>query len=610
MIDDVPLLSSELRVGRRALEGMAGVELLQDWTWNATDNRWILHVRLSIDVSDQTSIPATTDWWIIAEPTYPLGKVKFYPAKDKGIQQTFPHQSYNGLGLVEHPWRSGSLCLDPTVRRLGPYGYDIEPLTAYERLRWCTARALAWLYAASVGKLSEPGDPFELPDFPLASGVDTTVVLSEGTESFDFWSNCADMAGLVDLVPLKPGIFAVTCFRSVDGQKLFIPQWGRLVAMRSGERVRGMWLRLPSVPSVQPWQAPTTWGELRQVSRSQNLLLDKLIGSVSKHLRDGKAHIALLGFPMPMNVGDALCQFHWQAIQLPVLSRNHLVRHGHRPNELGYRARDRETILADHVQLSWLRSENWHAEQIASRGVLPSILTKRRVLVIGSGAVGSILTELLVRSGVSAITVIDSDIVMAGNLVRHTLGTMDVRRPKATALAERLNGVTPHANVEAFSQPFPPTEDDSVTKMRQHDLIIDCTGSDEVLAHLERFPWDGSKYFVSASLGVRAQRLFCFTAQGRQFPFAIFQSCIQPWLDEERKETPVESFPREGVGCWHPVFPARADDIWLLASITIKHIEAFIAQSNQQPCLKVVEQQYEHGLFSGIRTIISEALNA
>ncbi|MBL0240398.1 MAG: hypothetical protein IPQ00_07480 [Chloracidobacterium sp.] len=28
--------------------------------------------------------------------------------------------------------------------------------------------------------------------------------------------------------------------------------------------------------------------------------------------------------------------------------------------------------------------------------------------------------------------------------------------------------------------------------------------------------------------------------------------------------------PREGVGCWHPVFPARADDIWMWGSIAIK----------------------------------------
>lgn len=34
--------------------------------------------------------------------------------------------------------------------------------------------------------------------------------------------------------------------------------------------------------------------------------------------------------------------------------------------------------------------------------------------------------------------------------------------------------------------------------------------------------------------------------------------------------------PWEGIGCWHPVFPARADDIALNAALAVKFIESFL----------------------------------
>jgi hypothetical protein len=38
-------------------------------------------------------------------------------------------------------------------------------------------------------------------------------------------------------------------------------------------------------------------------------------------------------------------------------------------------------------------------------------------------------------------------------------------------------------------------------------------------------------------------------------------SSIRPHIEEDLVQHPPEKFPREGIGCWHPVFPARIEQV-------------------------------------------------
>jgi hypothetical protein len=70
----------------------------------------------------------------------------------------------------------------------------------------------------------------------------------------------------------------------------------------------------------------------------------------------------------------------------------------------------------------------------------------------------------------------------------------------------------------------------------------------------------------------------------------------------DRKEYGSQQLPREGVGCWHPVFPARADDVWLLASAAVKCLESAVLLPQSEPQLMVFEQQItERGELIGIK---------
>lgn len=607
-----PTLSKELRAGRRALDGLPRVSILDDWTWDERSAMWVLRCRLTPAIVSTPFVPDVTDWYVVVGHDYPLGTIKFFPAKQGGLRHTFPHQNHNGDGGSQIAWRSGDICLDTTVSVLGRNGHDREPAGVHERLAWRFQRALDWLVAAAGDDLVACGEPFELPHFPEtadwqdvgASPQDPReVVFTEGADTFRFWDALPVRIGPVDLMPLGNGVLAATHFRLGVNRIALTPRWGQIIAKAEGRRMQGVWLRLHEVPILQPWAAPATWGELRAACCRQELDLDALLSPALERLRDGRRHVVLIGFPIPAIVGDPSGRIHWQALLLPVLAHGGSAHPGFRPGSAGYWRLDRKTVLEDDAPLNWLRSANWHADELATRGRLPASLTTHETLVLGVGALGSVISELLVRSGSHHLVLMDGDRVEAGNLVRHPLTLVDLNRDKAVALADRLNHTSPHAAVTSLSGCFPAQGDDDRAQVARCSLVLDCTAENATLQHLSQVNWDESILFASFSLNLGARRLYCYTAYGRTFPAAHFFEAIKPWIEQDATVRVPVALPQAGIGCWHPVFPARADDIWLLAAAAVKHLESCAADPPVHPRLVVFEQYEERGTFGGIRRI-------
>ena len=113
----------------------------------------------------------------------------------------------------------------------------------------------------------------------------------------------------------------------------------------------------------------------------------------------------------------------------------------------------------------------------------------------------------------------------------------------------------------------------------------------------------GEKLFVSVSIGLKAHRLFLFAAQGEYFPHADFMNAITPWLKRELKEFKGLELPREGIGCWHPVFPARSDDIWLMSAVASKRINGWATDPPHSPCMCVYEQKDDNDQCGEVRIV-------
>lgn len=599
MINEIAELSLGLLSARRALENLRNIQILHDLIWSQDSRSWVLHCRLSVETPPESRVPASTDWFVLIEPDYPAGSIRFYPAKDNGICDTFRHQDHNAVGNQSLPWRTGKLCLDTTARSLGRHQYDLEPFEEKKRLLWHFNRALCWLTLAASRQLIVPGEYFELPQFP--SDPNMKVVFAEDSDSFDVWETCEHYAGTIDLLSTDCGILYITCFYSSTGRVLYKPRWGKCLEVIGQESFRGAWIRLKCIPVLEPWRAPMTFGELRQVASQQGVNIDDLLGDAMSSIRDGKVHFAVMGFPIPYKQGEAPSCVHWQAFRPPIMSWGKHTRRGFRPKEPGYRQRDRLEILKDDISLSWQRSQNWHAEQLATRGRLPSSLTEKSILLIGAGTLGSVVAELLARGGVQKMLILDYDTLEAGNLSRHSL-TMDcINASKASEMARRLNITSPHAVVTALDSAFPPTSEDDRQQCRQCDIVLDCTGCDEVIHHLEKFSWAGDKLFLSASMGFGARRLFCYATYGDVFPSLDFRTKLYPWLRLEIDELDGQELPWAGIGCWHPVFPARADDVWLMGATVVKVLERLVLETPEEPQLIVFEQVLHGNQFAGIR---------
>ena len=118
------------------------------------------------------------------------------------------------------------------------------------------------------------------------------------------------------------------------------------------------------------------------------------------------------------------------------------------------------------------------------------------VLLVGVGALGSHLSETLVRAGVGHIVLVDRDVVELSNLQRQVLYTeadADAGRPKAIAAAEHLRQINSDCVIEPVVEDFLPQVYDDLD-MRP-DLFLDGTDNFATrfvlndLAHREAVPF-------------------------------------------------------------------------------------------------------------------------
>lgn len=104
-------------------------------------------------------------------------------------------------------------------------------------------------------------------------------------------------------------------------------------------------------------------------------------------------------------------------------------------------------------------------------------IAQKRVIIFGVGGVGSWCAESLVRSGISRLTIVDSDCVSITNVNRQLMATTKtVGQVKVDALKERLLSINPKAEITALQQVFSEETAESF-QLDTYDYIIDAIDS-------------------------------------------------------------------------------------------------------------------------------------
>lgn len=141
------------------------------------------------------------------------------------------------------------------------------------------------------------------------------------------------------------------------------------------------------------------------------------------------------------------------------------------------------------------------AAKAARSGLLAPELRGRRVAIVGVGALGSFVADMLVRSGVRNLTLIDGDVVMPGNLVRHLVGPEAVGRSKVEAVKQHLvdrSGIAA-ADIALIDHSLA-SGNEAVELLGDHDLLVNATADFATTALLHVTARALSRRIVSAAI--------------------------------------------------------------------------------------------------------------
>ena len=210
-------------------------------------------------------------------------------------------------------------------------------------------------------------------------------------------------------------------------------------------------------------------------------------------------------------------------------------------------------------------------EQSGQRSGRAPGIESTQVAIVGAGSVGSKIGEILVRSGVTGLTLIDGDVLLPDNLERHALDWRDVGIRKVTGLKRRLLCIVPGAEIEVIPdnlnwQRSARTHAWQVATLARCDVVVDATGDPSTSLFLGAVADANGRAFISAEVfegGIGALVATCLPF--RDPPFAEGRAAFLAWCDQQ--DAPL---PKSGSGSYEVIgdggIPLVADDAAVTAA--------------------------------------------
>ncbi len=215
------------------------------------------------------------------------------------------------------------------------------------------------------------------------------------------------------------------------------------------------------------------------------------------------------------------------------------------------------------IELASVSSASEATETLVLRaGFAAGQLLSAKVAVIGAGAIGSFLCDLLARAGVGHITIYDPEIVRPGNLVRHLADAGTVGLPKPEAVKRAIEGrpfsVT---QISAFPKRAPASHE-VMGLFTEFDLVIDATATGGVTDMLALAAGAGGHRLISV----------CIQEEGR----VVRVDVIPPLEGAALPPTDLSARPsgdelRYEAGCGDPVSQTPPFAVLEAASLGARH---------------------------------------
>lgn len=112
-------------------------------------------------------------------------------------------------------------------------------------------------------------------------------------------------------------------------------------------------------------------------------------------------------------------------------------------------------------------------EMLIGRQAL-DVLKQASVIVFGVGGVGGYVVEVLARSGIGGIAIVDNDTVNISNINRQIIATHStIGRNKVDVARERILDINPDCQVQTFKMFYLPENAEKIT-LTDYDYVVDC----------------------------------------------------------------------------------------------------------------------------------------
>ena len=222
-------------------------------------------------------------------------------------------------------------------------------------------------------------------------------------------------------------------------------------------------------------------------------------------------------------------------------------------------------------KIQWAMTYDASYNFFFGRGAFSDTFANKRILVIGVGAVGSILTKTLVKCGCTNISLLDYDLKKPENICRSEYSFLAGVTDKVIELSDELYAISPFVNVNCLSNQCDyaikssnfneQCKEFTINELNNYELIFDCSTDDDLMHILEGL--NLKPEIVNVSITNHASELVCaFSPNIEHFVSTAFNVVLHN----------DESDMYEPTGCWNPTFKASYNDIALMVQYAIRHI--------------------------------------
>lgn len=222
-------------------------------------------------------------------------------------------------------------------------------------------------------------------------------------------------------------------------------------------------------------------------------------------------------------------------------------------------------------QIQWAETVDISYKYFFGRGAMPEELANKKMLIMGVGAIGSIIAETLTRCGAKNISLYDIDNKEPGNVCRSSYPFYTGITEKTLDMGSLLRQISPHVEctslkpiVDLVIKSYAVEHEDKSALagfFDEFDVIFDCTTDNQLMRVMDSV---GAKaQLVNLSITNHAQDLICaFSPNVTETVLLIY--------DLLKRDTETDMY--NPIGCWNPTFKASYNDIECKVQIALKHI--------------------------------------